>query len=142
MERVQASLQRLGGAETLRREREAARANGEPATYRAAEALAGALGIPLDDRRKRLGGALVHYATGAGWGLLYGLAERRLRLPSVLSGVAFGALVFALGDELLVPLMGWAGGPRRYPASTHGKALAAHLVYGASTAGAWRALHL
>ncbi|BDG07557.1 DUF1440 domain-containing protein [Anaeromyxobacter paludicola] len=146
MDRVQASvLQRLGTEETRRSEREAS-GSGEPATYRAAEALARPFGIPLDGRRKALGAEVVHYATGAGWGALYGIAEHRLGWPTLLSGVAFGALVFALGDELIVPLLGWAGGPRRYPASVHGKALAAHLVYGASTAGAWRtlsgALHL
>jgi hypothetical protein len=39
-----------------------------------------------------------------------------------------------------VPALGFAKGPRAYPASTHAKALAAHLVYGAATAASFRAL--
>ncbi len=129
---------RAGGEETRRRE-EAAQAGLPPATVRAAEAAAGAVGRRISERRKGLAGALVHYAYGVAWGAAFALAARALapRLP-VAAGAAFGATLWLLSDELLVPLLRFSRPPSRYPASTHLKGLAAHLVYGVATEAAWR----
>ena len=59
--------------------------------------------------------------------------------PPLATGLAFGALLWAVSDELLVPLLGLSRSPARYPASSHVKGLAAHLVYGLSTEVVWRA---
>src|SRR5262245_29557929 len=57
---------------------------------------------PLTPRQKRVGGRLVHVGFGAAWGGLYGLLRESLpRRGGGLAGVAFGALVWALGDELI-----------------------------------------
>lgn len=135
-------IMRAGSVETLRREREA-QAGLPPSTVRAAEAAARAVGTSLPDRRAQaLGGKAVHYGYGVLWGAAFALAARalprRLR-PPLATGVAFGALLWVLSDEVLVPLFGFSRGPVRYPASSHLKGLAAHVVYGVAADAAWRA---
>lgn len=135
-------IMRAGSEETLRRER---RAQGgmPPSTVRAAEAAARAVGTELPDRRSQaLGGKAVHYGYGAAWGAAFALAARALALrwrPPVATGLAFGALLWLVSDEVLVPAFGFSSEPSRYPASSHLKGLAAHLVYGLATDAAWRA---
>jgi uncharacterized membrane protein YagU involved in acid resistance len=90
--------------------------------------------------KKAKGGTIVHYAYGAGWGALYGLVSRRVRLPLLASGLAFGGLLWLVSDEVLVPLFGFSKAPGAYPASVHVKALAAHLVYGTAAATGARLL--
>ncbi len=129
---------RAGSEETHRRE-EAAQAGMPPATVRAAEAAASAVGQRLPERHKGLGGRIVHYAYGVAWGAAFALAARAIapRAP-VAGGLAFGAVLWVLSDEVLVPLFGFSRPPARYPASTHAKGLAAHLVYGVATDAGWR----
>jgi hypothetical protein len=139
MERVQGPIQRAGGEATRARER-AASGGDPPTTVKVAEAVARAAGRPLrSPRAATLGGELVHYATGMAWGALFGVVVPRLAPPALLAGAAFGALVWIVSDEALVPLLGFAKGPRAYPASVHAKSLAAHLVYGAATEASFRA---
>ncbi len=128
----------MGGEETRRREKEA-QAGMPPATIRAAEAAAAVVGERIPDDRKGLGGWIVHYAYGGAWGAAFALAARAFapRAP-VASGLAFGAALWVLSDEVLVPLFRFSRPPTRYPASTHAKGLAAHLVYGVATDAAWR----
>ncbi len=130
---------RMGGEETHRRE-EAAQGGMPPATIRAAEAAAGAVGRRIPERRKGLAGWVVHYAYGVAWGAAFGLGARAIapRIP-VVAGLAFGAALWLLSDEVLVPLLRFSRRPAEYPASTHAKGLAAHLVYGVATDVGWRA---
>lgn len=96
---------------------------------------------PLDDKEKRLGGQLVHYGFGAGWGGLYGVTlgpSRRLRGP--LGVLAFSTLVWGLSDNVILPLFKIAGPATAYPAKSHAYAIAAHLAYGAAVAGAFELL--
>jgi hypothetical protein len=136
-------IMRAGSAQTLRREREA-QAGLPPSTVRAAEAAARAVGGALPDRRSReVGGKAVHYGYGIAWGAAFALAGRsvapRWRPPPLATGLAFGALLWLVSDEVLVPLFGFSREPARYPPSSHLKGLAAHLVYGVATDVAWRA---
>lgn len=135
-------IMRAGSAETRRREHEA-QAGLPPSTVRAAEAAARAVGAALPDRRSRaLGGKAVHYGYGAAWGAAFALGARALAArwrPPLATGLAFGALLWFLSDEVLVPLFGFSRSPARYPASSHLKGLASHLVYGVATDVAWRA---
>jgi hypothetical protein len=133
-------IMRAGSAETLRREREA-QAGLPPSTVRAAEAAVRAVGARLPHRRARvLGGKVIHYGYGGAWGAAFALAARALPWrPPLATGAAFGILLWLLSDELLVPLFGFSRLPSRYPASSHLKGLAAHLVYGVATEAAWRA---
>lgn len=139
MERAQPRISAAGSDATKAREAQASLGQ-EPATYRAAEAAAHLVGRSIPESRKAVAGDVVHYATGAGWGALFGVLAPRVPAPVLAAGAAWGALVWLLSDELLVPLLGWARGPTHYPASTHAKALASHLVYGASTDAGYRAL--
>jgi putative membrane protein len=52
---------------------------------------------------------------------------------TALAGIPFGAAVWLVADEVGVPAAGLANGPAEYPLSTHASALAAHVVYGATT---------
>jgi hypothetical protein len=135
-------IMRAGSAGTLRREQEA-QAGQPPSTVRAAEAAARTLGTTLSrPRAQALGGKAVHYGYGVAWGAAFALVARALaprRRPPVATGLAFGALLWVLSDEVLVPLLGFSRGPARYPPSSHLKGLAAHLVYGLATETAWRA---
>jgi len=45
----------------------------------------------------------------------------------------FGAAVWAIADEGIVPAAGLSKSPTEYPLSIHAYALASHLVYGLTT---------
>jgi putative membrane protein len=140
MEKAQARIQGLGGERSKQREKEAQQRAGEPATVKAVGAAAGRLGIHLEESRKRRVGAVVHYVYGAAWGAVFGIAERKLEFPLLLAGVSFGAALWLVSDEILIPLFGFSLKPTNYPPSVHAKALAAHVVYGAATDGGYRLL--
>jgi hypothetical protein len=95
----------------------------------------------LGPQQKERGGQLVHYAFGAAWGGLYGLAcETWPSACSPLGSLAFGSLVWVVGDELLLPAVRLSGEPRAYPLATHAYAFAAHAVYGLAAYGAYALL--
>jgi hypothetical protein len=108
----------------------------ETIARRAFEELAGR--GPLSPEQKQLGGQLVHFAFGAGWGGLYGLARAtwpQLRHP--LGVGAFALTVWATSDNLILPAFRLAAWPQKYPPRTHAYAIAAHLAYGVGVAGAF-----
>ena len=87
----------------------------------------------LTNNQKRWAAPAVHYIYGALVGGLYGaLAERRTPVRA-LAGVPYGAAVWLLGDEVAMPLLQLSKGPRKYPIANHARALASHVVYGATT---------
>ncbi|MCA1594417.1 MAG: DUF1440 domain-containing protein [Acidobacteria bacterium] len=70
---------------------------------------------------------------GATSGALYGaLAEA---IPEVKAGVGvpFGAAVWLIADEGIVPAAGLSKSPTEYPLSIHAYAFASHLVFGLTT---------
>lgn len=141
MEVAQTRVIAPAGSERAReRERSSAQEGEEPATVRAAEAAVRLARRSLDESQKRLGGEIVHYATGAAWGAIFGAVAPRLPAPMVAVGAGWGLVIWLLNDELLVPLIGWAKGPRAYPPSVHAKALASHVVYGTATGAGYRLL--
>lgn len=94
---------------------------------------------PADSTRARLG-QVVHWGYGAAVGGLYGLIRsdnEELDLPA---GAGYGAALWLIGDEVMVPLLGLAKGPTANGLSSHAQALGAHLVYGVATSGATHAL--
>lgn len=98
-------------------------------------ALAGPLAKP--DRAAQV----VHLAFGSAWGGVYGLVAGSLPRPSGLrGGLAFGAIVWLLSDDVLLPAFKLAGWPQHYPVKTHLYAIAAHAVYGAAVATSFEAL--
>ncbi len=75
-------------------------------------------------------GYAVHFATGAAWGALLAMFAPR---PRWWMGLAFGAAVWVIDDDLLGPLLKLADWPDHYPLGTHAKALGAHVAYGLGT---------
>ncbi len=139
MEKAQGRIMQAGSEETKQREKDA-QGDLEPATVRAAERAAGAVGKPLPDERKGAASEAVHYATGTAFGALFGVLAPRLPLPALLAGAIYGAAVWLVNDETLVPALGLSRKPWDYPASVHAKSLAAHVVYGATTDAGFRIL--
>ena len=78
----------------------------------------------------------VHWAYGTEMGGTYGLLHPRSLKLNLLGGLAYGAGLWVLGDELAVPLLGLAEGPKAYAGRLHAETLGAHLVYGVTTAAA------
>jgi len=138
MEKVQGAIEALssdnhsaagGGGQQHRQPHE-----GEPATYKAADAVATAvIGQRVPREWKPAAGSAVHYAFGGAVGAAYGAAAASRREVTVMAGIPFGIAVWLLADEIGVPAAGLAKGPTHYPVSKHASALAAHLVYGAAT---------
>lgn len=94
---------------------------------------------PDEERRRKLGQA-VHWGYGILLGGAYGALREDADAPDLLGGLGYGTAAWALGDELMVPMLGLAEGPTAHGWTMHAKALGAHLVYGAATAGATHAL--
>lgn len=88
-----------------------------------------------------LGGQVVHLAFGAAWGGAYGLLAGTLPSAAGLrGGLAFGAAVWLLSDDILLPAFELAAWPHHYPVKNHVYAIAAHAVYGAAVAGTFEGL--
>ncbi len=91
-------------------------------------------GADPDPKTKTRLSYLVHWGYGIDMGGTYAVLRGRKRHLDWAGGLAFGAALWALGDELAVPLLGLAEGPKAYPKRLHAETLGAHLVYGATTA--------
>jgi putative membrane protein len=87
----------------------------------------------LTKRERKLGGEITHYATGAASGAIYGAMTEVTPLATKGYGLPFGAAVWAVLDEGLVPALGLSKPATAYPLSVHLYALASHLVYGLTT---------
>jgi hypothetical protein len=97
---------------------------------------------PSAERKQTLGQA-VHVGYGLLMAALYGLARARQHGLDLRAGALYGTGMWALGDELAVPLLGLADKPTRYHPTYHLQALAGHLAFGLATAAAAQAaLHL
>ena len=109
----------------------------DDAAMKAADVTAQAtLGRPLGREEKtEVGGPLAHYAFGASAGAFYGMLRETEHAPG---GAAFGAELWAVADQLGLPIAGLSPWPlKAYPASTNVQHLAAHVVYGLTTAGVY-----
>lgn len=113
----------------------------EDSTMKAGDKLSRSLlDRPLNKEEKKKAGPLVHYAFGSAMGAAYGaVAELRPRTVTLGFGTAFGAVLFALADEIAVPAFGLSGKPTETPLSSHLYGLASHLLYGATVEGVRRA---
>lgn len=93
----------------------------------------------LPDRSAALTNNVVHWATGAHWGALYGAMSRSRPGPSPADGLVIGPVAWGAAYALL----GAAGIYEpiwRYDKDTLAKDLGAHLVFGVATATAHRLL--
>jgi hypothetical protein len=87
----------------------------------------------LSESEKHAAGKVAHYAFGATTGAVYGMAAEFIPEVTVGAGLPFGAAVWLVADEIVVPALGLSRGPTHIPLSKHSVSLAAHLVYGVTT---------
>jgi hypothetical protein len=93
----------------------------------------------LPPERARLVNAIVHGATGVGWGATFGLVTGSFPTRRSWHGLMLGTGVWVQSYAVLVPAKLYK--PMwEYDAETLWKDLSAHLVYGLATATAFRVL--
>lgn len=106
----------------------------EPANVKTAEAISeNVFDHKLKKSEKEPAGVAVHYAMGAASGLIYGITAEIAPVTTVGLGLPFGAAVWLVADDIVVPALGLAKPATEYPLSTHAYALSSHLVYGLTT---------
>ncbi len=98
------------------------------------------LKLNLADEDVALLGQLVHWSYGAAWGVLYGIARRRVRLIGTASGLPFGLLFFLIGDEAVNAGLKLTPPPQAYPIDAHVRGLVAHVAFAVAADGTIRAL--
>jgi hypothetical protein len=96
-------------------------------------------GRELSPRYARLVNNITHWGYGVSAGAPFGLLAGQADSPKLRYGLAFGAGVWATGYAVL-PAFGVYRPIWEYDLKTLGKDLSAHLVYGLSTAAAFRVL--
>lgn len=115
--------------EASRRRTWAARPDGKDPAHVAASRVSVALGGDPVPQGHPLGLA-THYAIGIAPAALYGALREQAPAVTAGSGLAFGAALWVLEDEVVNPALGLAAPPGRYPWQPHARGLVAHLVYG------------
>ena len=83
---------------------------------------------------------LVHWGYGLLQGGLYGAARASARGLDLEGGVVYAGLLWLIGDELAVPLLGLQGGPTAATPMQHVNRLGAHVAYGLGTAAVTQTL--
>jgi hypothetical protein len=115
------------------RDREDAVRPGPP--YRvAAEKLSRLAGLELTEKQLQRASLLLHYGLALQWAPLYPLLRRRTRLGPVTAGLATGAAMSIVADELMTPAFGFSAPNLDYPLVTHARGVLAHLVFGLAVA--------
>ena len=141
MEPVSAKLYELESQAD--REREDAVRPGAPYAL-AADRTAELLGLTLSDTNTERLSLLFHYGLATQWAPVYALLRRRTSLGPVPAGLAMGAAMSLIADELMTPALGLSAPNRAYPLSTHIRGFVAHLVFGlgvaATTELGWKLL--
>jgi hypothetical protein len=115
------------------RAREDAARPGAP--YRiAAEKITQALGVELSEERLDQLALAFHYGLAIQWAPLYPLLRRHTSLGPVAAGLATGAAMSVVADELMTPAFGFSAPNLDYPLVTHARGFTAHLVFGLAVA--------
>jgi uncharacterized membrane protein YagU involved in acid resistance len=76
--------------------------------------------------------AVAHFAYGTGAGAVYGPIGLALPLPRVVSGIAYGLVVWTASYLGLLPALGILGPATQHPARRNALMIAAHMVWGAT----------
>lgn len=110
----------------------------------AAEKFSRVLGVPLSEQRLDRAALAVHYALPTSWAPLYAVLRRRRGMRPITAGLATGAAMSLIADEIMTPKLGFSAANRAYPWQTHVRGFVAHLTFGvavaAVTEAAWAAL--
>lgn len=100
----------------------------------AAQEVSGLVGFDLDDAQKERLGLVLHYGLAAQWAPLYPVLRRATSMSPPVAGLATGAVMSLVADELMTPALGFSAANREYPLSTHVRGFLAHLVFGLTVA--------
>ncbi|QJY51129.1 DUF1440 domain-containing protein [Pseudonocardia broussonetiae] len=100
----------------------------------AAEKLTTLAGLDLSDQQLDQVALGLHYGLAISWAPLYGLLRRTTRMRPIPAGLATGAAMSVLADELMTPAFGFSAPNLDYPLATHLRGAAAHLVFGLAVA--------
>ncbi len=131
MESVSMKLYELEPGQARARE-DAARPG---APYRiAAEKLTKVFGLELSEQQLNRLSLAFHYGLAIQWAPLYPLLRRRTTLNPAAAGLATGAAMSIVADELMTPAFGFSAPNLDYPLVTHARGFAAHLVFGLAVA--------
>ncbi len=87
----------------------------------------------LQRSEKDSAGTALHYAYGISMAALYGAAAEFAPVVTIGAGLPYGASIWVVADEGIVPALGLSKSAEEYPLSIHAYALASHLVYGLTT---------
>ncbi len=90
----------------------------------------GLFGTSLSARQQDFAGTAWHLAYGGFWGIVYGLVQSSLTLPSVLLGSVHGLVVWAISFAWLVPKMKLVLPPNRQHPRTTAMVVGVHAAYG------------
>ncbi len=131
MEPVSQKLYELE-SDTDRAQEDAARPG--PPDRIAAEKLTHLSGLNLSDAQLDRAAVVAHYGLAISWAPLYGLLRRTTALGPITAGLATGAAMSVLADELMTPAFGFSAPNLDYPLVTHLRGMAAHLVFGLAVA--------
>ncbi len=71
---------------------------------------------------------------------MWGMRKQKRCEPNRWKGFVLGVGLWAMGDEVTVPVLGLSDGPTAYPLSVHIHSFGTHLAYGAATAVVMQAL--
>ena len=106
----------------------------DDSTERLAQTAAVGLGgAALDRDAKEKAGTGVHYAFGLSAGAAYGVAAEVFPLATRGTGIPYGAAIWLLADEVVVPALGLSKTAEEYSTPVHIVSLASHIAFGATT---------
>jgi uncharacterized membrane protein YagU involved in acid resistance len=106
----------------------------EPSTVKVAEMISeNAFDHQLTKEEKGYAGPAMHYAMGGTSGAIYGAVNEMMPAVHMAAGLPFGAAVWVVADDIVLPALGLKKPPTEYPLSEHAYTLASHFVYGLTT---------
>lgn len=102
----------------------------------AADKLSKLAGWQLDEAALDKLSLAFHYGLAISWAPLYPLLRRHTTWSPPAAGLATGAAMSIVADELMTPAFGFSAPNLDYPLVTHLRGFAAHLAFGLTVAAA------
>lgn len=132
MEPVSQKLHEVESEQARKREDEA---RPGPPPEVAAKKTAALVGMELSEQQLNVVTQAFHYGLAISWAPAYQVLRRKTQLGPVGAGLATGAAMSLVADEIIAPALGFTAPNRSYPLVTHLRGVAAHLVFGLAVAG-------
>lgn len=111
-------------------------------TKKAVEAIAEKREVQISDAQASAGAAVFYEGTMAGWGAVFGMVQSRIHPPDTLHGLLLGGILYSLNFPKfgLLPKLGVMPPPTGQSMATAAVPIVPHIVFGLTTAAAFRAL--